>query len=1035
MNLAMKRSWSIKTKLALFVPSILLLSTWSLALYASRLLYQDLGSLAETQQFSAVSFIAAQINEALDIRRKSLEQVAGDITPEMMRKTTRLQEFLERQQPLLTLFNAGVFAADSDGVAIADVPLPMTRVGVNYMDRTAVSLPLQGGKAMVGPPAVGKTVGAPIFSLSAPILDAQKKPIGVVVGTINLNLPSFLDEVTNRHYGQTGGYVLVAPQDYLVVTATDKSRIMTPTSEPGKSALIDRFAQGYEGSGITINPSGVEVLTSAKGVPVAGWYVVAYLPTAEAFAPIRLVQRRIFLAAIFLTMGLGGLTWWWLRGLLSPIFATTATLAAMTEAHIPLTTLAVVRHDEVGQLVGSINDLLHALSRREQSLKESEEKRSSILRSAIDGFWLADLEGRILESNVAYCTMSGYSEEALLMLHVGELDATEGPIKAAARIRAVVSQGHACFETQHRRKDGSVFDVEIIAQYHAFDGGRFTIFIRDISIRKRNEQLILQSQENYRRVFENEMIAIIIFDPESLQILDVNSAHVRIYGYTLEETLELMIPDLSAEPEASRVFLQSAKNLLSFTVPCRHHRKKDGTVFPVEIVGNGYERDGRWVMVAFVRDISDRMRMEEALQKSDREFRSLAESMPQIVWIARCDGWLTYFNHQWSEYTGLSGEESFGHVWNKPFHPDDRQRVWDAWNDAIGKQTDYSVECRMRRADGVFKWWLIRGLPVLDADGNVLKWFGTCTDIDDIKRKEAELQESEERLSAAAQAANFGVYSYDFENHRAYYSSELFALYGLPPGGADLDLDEDRVPRSLHPDDKPGFLAAIREANDPFGLGILEHEFRICLAGDQVRWLRISGKTMFSGNGAAARPVNANGILLDISEKKIAEEALRNAQVVLEQRVAERTADLEKTNATLSMMLDYARKAEIDIQERVVANLRSNSLLLIDSIKKERLSKGAQNLVEILESTTHNLADPFARSLGSPLLKLSSRELQVATFVRQGKTTKEIMSLLNLSFQTVQSHRNNLRRKLGLRQKKVNLRTYLNSKFTDSGTI
>ena len=143
----------------------------------------------------------------------------------------------------------------------------------------------------------------------------------------------------------------------------------------------------------------------------------------------------------------------------------------------------------------------------------------------------------------------------------------------------------------------------------------------------------------------------------------------------------------------------------------------------------------------------------------------------------------------------------------------------------------------------------------------------------------------------------------------------------------------------------------------------------------------------------------------------------------------ERTTDLEKTNATLAMMLDYARKTETDIQERVVANLRANILGIVGVLKKQQLEKSTQDLVELLETTTLHLAHPLARNLESQLLKLSAREMQLANFIRLGKSTKELVELLNISKKTVDSHRDNLRKKLGIHNKKINLRTFLNSEF------
>ncbi len=138
----------------------------------------------------------------------------------------------------------------------------------------------------------------------------------------------------------------------------------------------------------------------------------------------------------------------------------------------------------------------------------------------------------------------------------------------------------------------------------------------------------------------------------------------------------------------------------------------------------------------------------EQLAASEADWRMLAESMPQIVWVCDKDGGNVYFNHQWTAYTGLTMAESHGDGWNTPFHPDDRNRAWEAWQCAVANNAIYSLECRLRRADGEYLWWLVRGTPALDAEGNIVKWFGTCTNIEEIKRTEAELLEHRYHLEA-----------------------------------------------------------------------------------------------------------------------------------------------------------------------------------------------------------------------------------------------------------------------------------------------
>ena len=143
-------------------------------------------------------------------------------------------------------------------------------------------------------------------------------------------------------------------------------------------------------------------------------------------------------------------------------------------------------------------------------------------------------------------------------------------------------------------------------------------------------------------------------------------------------------------------------------------------------------------------DITQHKKAEDALKKSEYEFHLLSESMPQIVWITDPNGLNTYFNQQWVDYTGQSLEDSYGTGWNKPFHPDDRQRAWDAWQNATQNNEKYSIECRLRRFDDSYKWWLLRGVPMRDERGTILKWFGTCTDIDELKNSEETLKIAKE---------------------------------------------------------------------------------------------------------------------------------------------------------------------------------------------------------------------------------------------------------------------------------------------------
>ena len=133
-----------------------------------------------------------------------------------------------------------------------------------------------------------------------------------------------------------------------------------------------------------------------------------------------------------------------------------------------------------------------------------------------------------------------------------------------------------------------------------------------------------------------------------------------------------------------------------------------------------------------------RLRAERDLLAAEaEELRQIVATLPQIVWTARPDGWHTYFNRNWTEFTGLSLGESLGHGWNPPFHPEDRERAREVWDAATSSGKPYEIEYRLRRHDGVYHWMLGRALPLHDDQGRIVKWFGTCTDIDELKAAQA----------------------------------------------------------------------------------------------------------------------------------------------------------------------------------------------------------------------------------------------------------------------------------------------------------
>lgn len=136
------------------------------------------------------------------------------------------------------------------------------------------------------------------------------------------------------------------------------------------------------------------------------------------------------------------------------------------------------------------------------------------------------------------------------------------------------------------------------------------------------------------------------------------------------------------------------------------------------------------------------------LEDNDKRFRILADSMPQIVWTARPDGWVDYYNQRWFDYTGMSGRETHGWGWGLAVHQDNLDTGIQRWQQAVNSGLPFEMLVRLKRkADGAYRWHLVRALPARDNCGRIIKWFGSCTDIDDLKRGEQELQTSATELA------------------------------------------------------------------------------------------------------------------------------------------------------------------------------------------------------------------------------------------------------------------------------------------------
>jgi PAS domain S-box-containing protein len=392
------------------------------------------------------------------------------------------------------------------------------------------------------------------------------------------------------------------------------------------------------------------------------------------------------------------------------------------------------------KLLGSITDITESKHAHEK-LKTSEEKYRSLIDNMNEGIFISDKNGTFLFANNALAHIHGFdNKEKLINKNIMDFVEQSSRDEMVANFEREIKTGESAKELELPivRADGSTAIILIKSTVirHENKVTGLSGIVRDITESREAEKRVIESEEKFRIITEKSADAIFIADQKG-KYLYVNHKALEMLGYSMDEMLSFTIIDLLPKnkvEEYSKRFQQVITEGSTYSEI--ELLKKDGYIMPVDL--NSVLLPNK-LIYGSCRDISERKKAEKELRKSENEFRMLAESMPQIVWITDAEGSNIYFSQQWVDYTGMTLKESYGHGWNSPFHPDDQQNAWEAWQNATQNNGVYSIEARLRRADGLYKWFLVRGVPVKDEQENIIKWFGTCTDIHELKLTEVEL--------------------------------------------------------------------------------------------------------------------------------------------------------------------------------------------------------------------------------------------------------------------------------------------------------
>jgi PAS domain S-box-containing protein len=440
-------------------------------------------------------------------------------------------------------------------------------------------------------------------------------------------------------------------------------------------------------------------------------------------------------------------------------------------------------------------------------------KIGSFIQSSPHPAWLATAQGYCVYANPALERLTGFNSDQINQADWPSFLLEEDRAVASASWQRSLATGTPYrAQIRMRGRDGAPECIELIAFGHrAGDDTELWLFIgldvKSIAAQK-HQELEAQLQATL-----NVIPAYTWYALPSGTLTFVNERTANYLGLPKDHPLRFGI-DTGAEWDSHTALLHPDDREEARTVwsTCLSMGTAGEFTFRVPSAEGKYRwfltraeplraSDGTllyWIGVNL--DIDDAKRAEDALRKSEKELRDVIDTIPALVWSARPDGSNTYVNKRFVEYTGSSAEQTAGSGWQALVHPDDLERHAAKWLEAIATGKPHENEVRSRRSDGQYRWQLDRGVPLRDEAGNIVKWYGVTTDIEDRKRAEEALQQSQFYLAEGQRLAHMGSWTFNPSGFFEYWSQELFKIYGLDPQKGAPTLEEYLA--TVHPQDR-----------------------------------------------------------------------------------------------------------------------------------------------------------------------------------------------------------------------------------------
>ena len=573
---------------------------------------------------------------------------------------------------------------------------------------------------------------------------------------------------------------------------------------------------------------------------------------------------------------------------------------------------SIVKRDVQGRPLIITGLVIDITSRKqvEETLKVSEKRRLAILNTAMDGFWLLDMEGKLLEVNETYCLMSGYSAQELLTMHIHDLEVFEPDSETTTHIKKVMLKGEERYESRHRRKNGTTFDVEISIQFQPIDKGTFIAFLHDISIRKEAEEVIKKSEEKFRFLVWDMQVGILAQGPKG-EILLSNLKLLELLDVTLNQLM-----DKTPADRDWKVILEDGTPISGFKHPIEQamatrqsvrdvvigvYRPSKGDL--VWLLVNAEPRlnaDGkiRKVVCTFV-DITQRKRVEQELMESEQRLKFHFENSPLAVVEWNANFIVTQWSCEAEHMFGWCREEVVGKRIDtiSLMYNEDIPIVSNTIKSLMSGKSVVQVSTtrNLTKAGAIIECTWYNSI-ILDQNGEMVAVMSLVQDITKRKQAEAALNQLNEELEVRVEERTNELlksnvtlrqtkdkyrtvadYAYNWEfwidqnGVMLYCSPSCERITGYK--ASDFDQNPKLLFEIIYPDDLNDYQTHMQTEKMTQDAN-LEIQFRIVRFDGSIRWIGHICQPIYDESGIFR---GSRGSNKDITERKLMEQLLKTS--------------------------------------------------------------------------------------------------------------------------------------------------------------